>query len=328
VAFPAYLASGYSSATLGLASSLQGGPFGLRLSLAGDPGLSVALASPAFDLYSAQGFVRYAAGNQSALPATAFTLRSSAPFVATDSVRIGNGASAPFAGYLAGGFRAPAVARSGELAGSSFLLRLLALADGRTGFSVKPAIPLGARGGPVAVTVSLVRAEFADGVAHVSWRLHDHDEGYTVERALTPEEWQGLGQYLPDGQGEIAVEDRDVTAGKRYGYRIVGKDAGRGGLGEVWIDVPVFTLGMTGATPNPARLGQLMVSFVLPDRSPTRLEVLDVAGRLVASHDVGALGPGAHVFDASKNVRFSPGVYFLRLVRTERAMVKKATVTD
>lgn len=326
--FGAYLAPGYSLNAVGQAAAWQGGPFSLRLSAVGEPGLSAALASSAFDLYSAQGFRRYAPGGSGALAASAFPMRSMAPFASGDSVRTGIGQSSAFSGYLTGNFMPAAPARAGELTGSAFVLRLLALADGRSGIGVSPPFPLALGGGPVAVAVSLVRAEFADGVAHVSWRLHDHEGGYSVERALTPDEWSELGQYLPDGQGEIAVEDRDVMAGQRYGYRIAGKDPSRAGLGEVWVEVPLFKLGMTGATPNPARLGQLLVSFVLPDREPARLEVLDVAGRLVASHDVGALGPGSHVFDASRGIRFSPGVYFLRLVRTERALVKKATVTN
>lgn len=241
--------------------------------------------------------------------------------------RAGDAASLIFAGYLTGDFVRRYDGRAGEATATALVLRMLAMAEVRMGSAVSPLFPLMFGGDPVAVTVSLVRAEFAEGVAHVSWRLHDHQGEYTVERALTPDEWTELGRFLPDGKGEIAVEDRDVTAGQRYGYRVVGDDAVRSGLGEVWVEVPLFQLGMTGATPNPARLGQLMVSFVLPDREPARLEVLDVAGRIVASHDVGALGPGAHVFDASRGVRFSPGVYFLRLVRAERALVKKATLT-
>lgn len=326
-AFPTYLGPGFTPQSLGLAGALQGPSFGLRLSLGGDPGFSAVLASTAFDLYAAGDYRRPRQGSSVDRTGLAFALRSAEPYAEAPVARSGEAASAGFAGYLAGDFVRRPDGRAGEAAATAFVLRLLAMAEGRMGSAVSPPFPLVLGGGPVAVTVSLVRAEFAEGVAHVSWRLHDHQGEYAVERALTPDEWTELGRFLPDGKGEIAVEDRDVTAGQRYGYRVVGDDAVRSGLGEVWVEVPLFQLGMTGATPNPARLGQLMVSFVLPDREPARLEVLDVAGRIVASHDVGALGPGAHVFDASRGVRFSPGVYFLRLVRAERALVKKATLT-
>ena len=63
----------------------------------------------------------------------------------------------------------------------------------------------------------------------------------------------------------------------------------------------------------------MTVAFTLPDNKPTRLELLDIAGRLIVSQDVGPLGPGRHVYDLSRGQRFASGVYFIRLTRPGQA---------
>ena len=45
----------------------------------------------------------------------------------------------------------------------------------------------------------------------------------------------------------------------------------------------------------------MMVGFTLPSAESARLELIDVAGRRVASRDVGALGAGQHA------VNLTPG---------------------
>jgi hypothetical protein len=68
-----------------------------------------------------------------------------------------------------------------------------------------------------------------------------------------------------------------------------------------------------GAVPNPAR-GDFTISFRLPDAAPARIEVFDVAGRRVASEEVGPMGAGAHrVALAAGGLR--GGIYLVRLSR-------------
>jgi hypothetical protein len=77
---------------------------------------------------------------------------------------------------------------------------------------------------------------------------------------------------------------------------------------------PEFAL--DGARPNPA-VGALHVWFTLANGGRAALEVVDVAGRLVARREVGTLGPGRHRLDLSHEVR-RPGLYFLRLAQAGR----------
>ena len=66
-----------------------------------------------------------------------------------------------------------------------------------------------------------------------------------------------------------------------------------------------------------------MVRFSLPGGAPARLELLDVAGRRIAPHEVGA---GQHTLDLGEGHRLAPGLYLVRLTpgantHTTRALV-------
>jgi hypothetical protein len=85
-----------------------------------------------------------------------------------------------------------------------------------------------------------------------------------------------------------------------------------------------LALTIRGAAPNPTVDGRLRVEFALRDGSPAKLELTDVAGRALASKQVGMMGPGPHVLDLSAGRALPPGIYFLRLtqgVREARARV-------
>lgn len=82
------------------------------------------------------------------------------------------------------------------------------------------------------------------------------------------------------------------------------------------------------ATPVVAAGGRLRVELTLRDRSPARLELLDVVGRRLLARHVGSLGPGAHVLDLSEGRALGSGIYFLRLsqageeVRARAVMIR------
>ena len=63
---------------------------------------------------------------------------------------------------------------------------------------------------------------------------------------------------------------------------------------------------------NPSR-GALRVAFTRAARGAASLALVDVAGRLVASHDLSALAPGAHELDLAAGVSLRPGLYFVNL---------------
>jgi hypothetical protein len=83
---------------------------------------------------------------------------------------------------------------------------------------------------------------------------------------------------------------------------------------------------MDGVRPNPMRAGNATVSPTLPDAAPARLELLDVAGRVLFSQDVGMPGVGRHDV-ALRSPGLAPGVFWLRLTRAGRSVASKIVVT-
>lgn len=81
---------------------------------------------------------------------------------------------------------------------------------------------------------------------------------------------------------------------------------------------------LRGFVANPASAGTA-VEFSLPDASPARLEVLDVAGRLVARRDAGAYGAGTHRLALDELRSQPPGLLFVRLTRAGQSLVARST---
>ena len=89
-----------------------------------------------------------------------------------------------------------------------------------------------------------------------------------------------------------------------------------------------FTLELVGASPNPSVSGRLTVALSLPRRMPGRLDLIDVAGRRVATRDLSSLAPGRQSVALGEGVSLAPGVYVIRLEADGRAFAKKALVVQ
>lgn len=77
--------------------------------------------------------------------------------------------------------------------------------------------------------------------------------------------------------------------------------------------------------PNPTRDG-MMVRVSLPSSRPAALEVHDVAGRRVAVHNVGVLGPGEHTLELDPTRSFPTGIYMITLTDGRHLRSTKAVV--
>ena len=53
---------------------------------------------------------------------------------------------------------------------------------------------------------------------------------------------------------------------------------------------------------------------------------MDGAGRVLASNQVGTLGPGTHTLDLSEGGAIRPGIYFLRLTQRRSEVRARAAV--
>ena len=181
---------------------------------------------------------------------------------------------------------------------------------------------------PVPALVSLVSAQAEPGRVRLAWYAADgHTSGAKIYRRTMASDWQLIASVSADGSGMLAYEDVQVSAGARYGYRLGVGPAGQGVfLGETWVDVPrEVALALAGLRPNPA-VRDLAVAFSLPDASPARLEVLDIAGRMLFERQVGALGAGSHVVNVAQARALPAGIYLLRLTQGGRSLTARGVV--
>jgi hypothetical protein len=181
---------------------------------------------------------------------------------------------------------------------------------------------------PTPVRLSLVSAQADPDRVRLTWlAAGGGGSAATVYRSAVQDVWTAVGQVEADGSGQLVYEDRAVTPGARYGYRLGVVDEGQEVFaGETWVDVPkVVELALGGVRPNPATRA-LAVTFSLPDASPARLEAFDLAGRKVAAREVGPLGGGSHEVRLGEGRTLAPGVYLLRLTRGGRVLTARAVI--
>jgi hypothetical protein len=176
--------------------------------------------------------------------------------------------------------------------------------------------------------LSLVDAQANPDRIRLTWfAAEGRSLDVTVYRRTVVDDWRSVARTIPNGTGQVVYEDTEVSQGIRYGYRLGVLDHGHEEfLGETWLEVPrsaAFTL--SGLRPNPAST-EFAIAFSLPDASPARLEVLDVAGRRMVALEVGQLGPGNHVVNLTDGRSLPAGVYALRLTRGQSSLTSRAVV--
>ena len=155
--------------------------------------------------------------------------------------------------------------------------------------------------------------------------------GYTIYVADTG------GDFLPWIANTSALRDTFTgVPGHQYAFYSMALDSA--GNFEEWPEHPDAITFMTGAAgvddgaprlalegvrPNPAVQG-FRIAFTLPDRLPATLEVIDVTGRKAFSRAIGAMGPGRHVLDLTRERGIPTGIYFIRLTHGVETRVVKA----
>ncbi len=181
--------------------------------------------------------------------------------------------------------------------------------------------------GPVPVLVSLASAEAEAGLVRLTWYSGgDASLVFDVERRTESGEWERLASVRADGSGTLRYEDRAVTSGTRYAYRLSYRDGAEiAYTAETWVTVPAPRFALRGLTPNPSA-GDPVVAFSLASDAPASLEVFDLHGRLVLSHEVGAPGPGAHSVRLEGRGRLPAGIYTVRLRQGARFASARAVI--
>ncbi|HEY2953742.1 MAG TPA: T9SS type A sorting domain-containing protein [Candidatus Eisenbacteria bacterium] len=183
-------------------------------------------------------------------------------------------------------------------------------------------------GGPVAVELSLASVESTPERVSLLWQGPGAGAlAAEVERRAESSGWQALGPAIRDGSDRLRFEDRSVSPGERYAYRLRYLDEGVERLSsESWVDVPhALELALHGLRPNPA-VREVTVSFTLPTAGPATLELLDVAGRRLIERQVGSLGTGRHLQRLDDGARIPAGLYWLRLTQGGCSLLARGAV--
>jgi hypothetical protein len=183
---------------------------------------------------------------------------------------------------------------------------------------------------PTPTEASLIESHVEPDRVRLAWHVRDAlAMRAAVERRVGSAGWSSVGAPAIDGGEIMRFEDTDVAAGTRYAYRLRLNANGEETLtAETEIAVPTgYTLALAGAQPNPPQGGPLNVAFSLARVSDGRLELMDLAGRRVASRDLRSLAPGQHRIVFAEAARAEPGVYLMRLVTKERTLTAKALIT-
>ncbi len=184
-----------------------------------------------------------------------------------------------------------------------------------------------AGGFATAVTVSLASEQVSEDAVRLVWSVAQPlGAGVQVERRSSSSGWQELGPPTSQGATELAYEDRAVSAGTRYGYRLSYSDGGQLAYSaETWVEVPALQLALQGLRPNPSA-GEVNVAFTLQSGVQAMLELLDVSGRRVAAREVGGLGAGSHVLKLAEAGQVPAGVYWARLSQGARHLLARGVV--
>jgi hypothetical protein len=178
-----------------------------------------------------------------------------------------------------------------------------------------PAPAHGARAELARVTQTAPAEVYVEpGLVHITWTL----EGWTggeveVQRSHEGDPWKLIAYEAPDDAGRVSVRDFSAMEGERYAYRLRSIETREVLTDEVSITSPSpLSLSVRPAAPHPSRT-PLRLLITVPDLRPVWLEVVDAAGRRVASSRSGVLGYGTHEVVLPETAGLRPGVYFAKL---------------
>ena len=130
----------------------------------------------------------------------------------------------------------------------------------------------------------------------------DGGDGWTLLQALTP------------AANALTYQDRDVEPGETVTYRLGILDGDIEYMQQsISVEIPLAptTLELSHARAVPGE-GAIRFGLAVPGQAPVKVELMDIAGRRVASERLQALEIGEHELRLAAP-RIAPGVYFLRV---------------
>lgn len=180
--------------------------------------------------------------------------------------------------------------------------------------------------GPTAALISLVSADGSGGSARLRWYSAGNPGLAARLERSTGADWTALATLVADGSGYLEYEDRAVSEGDRYGYRLTILNGDReSSFGETWLVIATSAAGLQMRLANPMRSAALEMDVVLAGTDPARIEVLDVAGRRLIDQRLDGLGPGSHHLQLGRSPG-GPGLVLLRLSQAGQVRIARAVL--
>ena len=175
---------------------------------------------------------------------------------------------------------------------------------------------------------SLASSRVETGRVELHWLAAEYlDQVARLERREGDGGWAPIAQDVVDGNGRVSFVDAAVVAGGRYAYRLAFDSGGATTYSrETEVTIPagaVFAL--LTPRPNPV-VRDLWLSLSLPSAAHATLSLVDVAGRVVRSRDVGALGAGEHRVNLAEGDALAAGVYVVVLRQGDRVATRRVSV--
>jgi pre-peptidase len=183
-----------------------------------------------------------------------------------------------------------------------------------------------------------VRACVSAGVAFVDAQVDTHSVGITwsgpadlpatVYRRVAAGPYMALANITADAGGQIFYQDGNLVAGQSYSYRLGLQGFCEDYVGQVTVralGTLVYEFALGKPIPNPTT-HDVNVFFTLATGEPATLALYDVGGREVVRREVGALGPGLHSVNLTRDASVRAGIYFLRLSQGGRVKVGRVAI--
>ena len=160
----------------------------------------------------------------------------------------------------------------------------------------------------------------------LEWTAPIGPSGVPVLRRLSGGAWANVGEAVRDTDGELRFTDAEIAAGAAVDYRLAWPVPGGDiPVGEVSLTVGVPAHAALAVRGNPTRAA-IELDLDLPSAGPVHVQLVDLAGRIIAERRFEAGSAGRHPFVLVPPRGAPPGLYFVRVTSASGVATGRVTL--